>query len=232
MQQLKLGYWKGRGIAHPIRQLLHITGLNFEDFTYDTRPEWLAHRDQVFKGGENAPFGSLPWLIDGDFVLSESGAIPAYICEKAGKTELLGKTVKDRARVTQIQGVIKDLYAGIEAIGASNSGNRLETIQNITKVGSKVHTITKKLSEFLGQKQFFVGYFTYADLLVAHFILLVRNITLSAGGPDLSATLGGGNLLAHAKRVNALEELATFKLNYPYVLTWFIPWFKEHQLPQ
>jgi glutathione S-transferase len=48
------------------------------------------------------PFGKIPVLQDGDFTLFESRAIARYIAEKyEGGTELLGKTLKEKARVNQ-----------------------------------------------------------------------------------------------------------------------------------
>ena len=40
-------------------------------------------------------FPNLPYLIDGGFKTSESNAIQKYIIMKSGKTELLGKDLKD-----------------------------------------------------------------------------------------------------------------------------------------
>ena len=48
------------------------------------------------------PLPNLPYLIDGDFKLTESTAIVRYIPRKFGKPELLGKTVEDQARVDQL----------------------------------------------------------------------------------------------------------------------------------
>ncbi len=44
-------------------------------------------------------FPNLPYLIDGDFKLTESRAINLYVIMKSGKTDLLGKTIEDKARV-------------------------------------------------------------------------------------------------------------------------------------
>ena len=230
MQKLILGYWKGRGVCHPIRQLLHIVGLPFEEVLYNNPTEWLADRPKVFPGGENAPFGNIPYIVDGDFTINESGALPHYICHKAGAPVLLGKNYKDQARLIQIQGVVGDLYAAFGPVILNE--NRTELVKDVVKNGSKTHALVVKLSEFLGKKKFILGYFTYADLLVSHFVLFLRNVYLSLGAHDLFASIGGGNLLALAKRVNALEELAHFNHNYPYMLAIFAPWFKEFPNPK
>ncbi len=47
-------------------------------------------------------------MIDGNFKLTESEAIKKYIILQSGHDELLGKTTKDRARVDNLNGVLKD----------------------------------------------------------------------------------------------------------------------------
>jgi glutathione S-transferase len=54
-------------------------------------------------------FPNLPYLIDGDFKISESSAIPKYVLRKAGKTDLLGKTSQDQAKVDEVLGVLGDI---------------------------------------------------------------------------------------------------------------------------
>ena len=54
-------------------------------------------------------FPNIPFLLDGDYKLTETGALPVYIALKAGKPELLGEGAADMARVRQIEGVIEDI---------------------------------------------------------------------------------------------------------------------------
>lgn len=58
-------------------------------------------------------FPNLPCLVDGDFKISESSAIPRYIINKSGKTELLGKTIHDQAKVDEFNGVLGDVRQAI-----------------------------------------------------------------------------------------------------------------------
>ena len=50
----------------------------------------------------------MPYLIDGDFKLTESSAIVSYIVEKTGKCELLGINNEDAGAVNNIIGVLMD----------------------------------------------------------------------------------------------------------------------------
>lgn len=93
--KIKFGYWPVRGTGQVSRLLLAYTGANWEPVIYQTREDWL-NKDRKELG---IVFPNLPYLIDGDFKLSESKAINLYIVKKSGKTELLGKTLQDEARV-------------------------------------------------------------------------------------------------------------------------------------
>ena len=91
MSQVTLGYWKIRGLGQHLRLLLAYTGLEFKDVQYETPEKWF---------GEDKPnlafdFPNLPYLIDGEFKLTESSAIAKYIINKSGKTDLLGKNTQD-----------------------------------------------------------------------------------------------------------------------------------------
>ena len=44
-------------------------------------------------------FPNIPYLLDGDFKLTESIAIAKYIPHRSGHTDLLGKTAEDQGKV-------------------------------------------------------------------------------------------------------------------------------------
>ncbi len=94
--KIKVGYWALRGRGQVIRHLLAYTGLDWEEVTYKQPGDWFAIGDKNKLGLD---FPNLPYLINGDFKLTESMAIANYIIRKSKKTELLGKTVEDQAKV-------------------------------------------------------------------------------------------------------------------------------------
>ena len=74
------------------RYLLAYAGVDFEDKRYDVTSadgvaEWMK-RDKQSLGFD---FPNLPYIIDGDFKLTESKAVSTYICDKWAP-ELLGTT--------------------------------------------------------------------------------------------------------------------------------------------
>ena len=77
-----LGYWKTRGRGQVPRLLLAYSGLNWQDKIYEGTGEWFGNGDKNNLGLE---FPNLPYLICGDFKLTESSAINNYILRKSNK---------------------------------------------------------------------------------------------------------------------------------------------------
>lgn len=104
MPKVVLGYWKIRGLAQYIRHLISYTGIQFEEVLYDNPDKWF--KEDKEKLGFDFP--NLPYLIDGDFKLTESAAIAKYVINKSGKTELLGKSLHDQGTLENLIGVLND----------------------------------------------------------------------------------------------------------------------------
>ena len=111
-----LGYWNCKALGHPIRQLLILLGEDFEEVTWGTFEDWHKARDSVFKGEENNSLTQCPYIVDGDLVVTESTAIPFYLCNKANRQDLLGKTLVDQTRVRQLQAIAHDIYLHVRPI--------------------------------------------------------------------------------------------------------------------
>jgi glutathione S-transferase len=85
-QPVILGYWDSRNVAEKNRMLLEYCNIPYTQKVYDSAKE----RDQWFKGDKielmkKNPAANLPYIIDGDKVISESDAICVYICHKGNK---------------------------------------------------------------------------------------------------------------------------------------------------
>jgi glutathione S-transferase len=61
-------------------------------------------------------FPNLPYLIDGDFKLTESSAIAKYIIHRSGKNELLGRNSQDQGRVDNLIGTFGDALKEIRGL--------------------------------------------------------------------------------------------------------------------
>ena len=158
MPKITLGYWKIRGIAQPIRHLLSYTELEFEEVFYETKEKWY-NEDKKNLG---LVFPNIPYIIDGDFKLTESIAVAKYIIKKSGRTELLGKDLQDEGKVENLIGVFNDALKDIKGLFWNKDYEALKT-EALEKARSKLNYIR----DFIGDNQFALGYLTLVDFYLA-----------------------------------------------------------------
>jgi glutathione S-transferase len=154
MAKFQLGYWNIRGLAQVSRLLAAYVGTELEETRYTDWNKWHGEDKQNL----NFDFPNLPYLIDGDFKLTESAAINRYIILQSGHNELLGKTTKDRARVDNILGVLKDTLKDIRSLFWNKEYATLKDAA-LEKAKSKLD----HLQSFIGDKKFALGYLTIVD---------------------------------------------------------------------
>ena len=106
---IKLGYWGLRGAGQVSRLLLAYTGAHWENVSYTDPAKWFGD-DKLNLGFD---FPNLPYLIDGDLKLTESSAIHRYIIERSEHKDLLGKNLKDSAKVNNVVGVMDEVRQNI-----------------------------------------------------------------------------------------------------------------------
>eukprot|EP01016_Furgasonia_blochmanni_P046474 TRINITY_DN66_c0_g1_i3.p1 TRINITY_DN66_c0_g1~~TRINITY_DN66_c0_g1_i3.p1 ORF type:complete len:277 (-),score=95.76 TRINITY_DN66_c0_g1_i3:257-1087(-) len=154
---LTFGYWGVQGRAEPVRLLLALSGLEWTQKKYSDPQEWFG-KD---KPALNHPFPNLPYIKDGDVAVAETVAVAQYVALRANREDLWGgKTPQDRVTFTTLRGVLTDAKGLI----LSNNWNAPDGIESGKKISEeKVFPILKKISAFLGTKDFLLGYVTYAD---------------------------------------------------------------------
>ena len=104
----------------------------------------------------------MPYLIDGDFKLTESAAIAKYIIKRSGHNELLGKTVEDEGVVNNIIGVLNDTFKEVRGILTFDNWSEVKDA-TFEKVKPKLELLNK----FIGNKDFALGYLTLVDFYIA-----------------------------------------------------------------
>ncbi len=90
--------------------LLEYVGIPYDEVKYSgqTRDKWFNEvKPELHKKN---PAITLPYLLDGDKVISESDAIQVYIAHKAGKPELLGRNADEQVAIATTMGVVRDLH--------------------------------------------------------------------------------------------------------------------------
>lgn len=156
---MKIGYWGIRGKGELVRYLATYLGVEFEDKTYSGLEEWQKEKEEFKNSGKFLP--NLPYLLDGDFHLSESVAIARYLVEKYGKSELLGKDVQSRALVSAIYSAVDDI--NVYQVKSLNESYKEKFAEFEPKILYKLEQLNSKI----GEKDTLLDYLTLADFYTA-----------------------------------------------------------------
>lgn len=155
-----LGYWKIRGLGSQIRYEMVYLGIDYDEHQYEQgdgpqydRSQWLSVKDTL-----GLDFTNLPYLIDGEYRITEPNAIMKYIASKYGP-ELLGRDPAEEGYVEMISTQLAELKSAITA-PCYTTGDR----QGISN--SLIEKI-KPIVNYLGSKQFLMGdHVTYVDFIL------------------------------------------------------------------
>ena len=90
--------------------MFYYAQVDFEDVMYEhgPAPEWSHDQWRSVKPNMPHAYPNLPYLIDGDFTLTETAAIMKYIARK-WKPELLGTTPAEYATAEMMEFHVADL---------------------------------------------------------------------------------------------------------------------------
>ncbi|CAF4960701.1 unnamed protein product, partial [Rotaria sp. Silwood1] len=148
--QLVFGYWNVRGLAEPSRLTLHYTKTPYTDKMYHmgdapeySRDEWLSEKFKL-----DLDFPNLPYLIDGDFKLTQSKAILYYL---GRQNNLMGKNPKEEALITMLCEQAHDLRMkfGMVCVGPNgDSENERKKFLDTTFT-----EVIKQLNAYLGKNK-------------------------------------------------------------------------------
>nr|XP_034305107.1 S-crystallin SL11 [Crassostrea gigas] len=132
MGKFKLLYFASKGRGQPIRLLLHIAGVDFDDVNV-TLKEWKDIK-------ANMPHRKLPVLeVDGNLI-PQSGAILRYLGREFG---YYGSNNAEKTRIDVISGAVDDIIFLMERLFYN------ETVE-AAKENLKKEMVSWRLEEFLG----------------------------------------------------------------------------------
>lgn len=169
--KIQLGYWKIRGLAHPIRYLLEYIEHPYDDVMYEQgdAPQYSIESWTSVKNKLGLDFPNMPYMIDGDVKITDTIAIMVYLCHKYAP-ELLGDTPKQKAEVDMLYAQMKDIKSAIT--GPCYVGINPEQLKQTCKV--KMQPIV----EYLGKKDYICGEnTTYIDFYLLEMCDFVQFLT-------------------------------------------------------
>lgn len=168
-QPVTLGYWALRGFGERVRLILEYTNLPYtqEIFTAEAPEKWFNDRKpELIKKN---PAINLPFLIDGDKVISESNTLMIYVAHRSGKKELLGRNFDEQLNITTVEGVCKGLHQ--EFLKLSYGGHGKASYEEAHKEFiEKFRPSLVKLQGLLGEKDWIAGEITWIDFVVTEFL--------------------------------------------------------------
>lgn len=220
---LIFGYWTCGGIGEPIRWLLHYLEQEFTNVK-PTHETWPQKKSQLEENGLKFP--NLPFLIDGEWKITESRAIPYYLVNRFQRPDLYGNNWKEMSRLKEIEGVIRDIHKEVDKVVFTPEYKT--KIAEAVKKESVIYVKLNYLSKFLGKKEFFLGHLTYVDMNFAYFLRMFENFFSGAGFTDFFSQFENFNGLR--KRIVNLpgikEYLETEEGRVGFVPESFFPWNK------
>ena len=196
--KLLLSYWNVRGRAEPIRLLLEYLGVPYAQKFYDLAKyqEWFEQDKKQL----DSLFQNLPYVQDGDFVLTESEAICHYLCKKAGRVDLVGDSIDDRITIAQMKGVVDDIRLHTGTLAYNKDFETVKAATLASKITPKLVGLDKyfETNDFLNKTQLcYYDFYLYEILQV----LLRMEPSLFSGLDRLNA---------YERRIANLEQVQAY----------------------
>lgn len=194
---MEYGFWANKGLGEFPRWVLKICKANYKE----VNPERQAWHTQI-KPNSLFPFPNLPYLKDGDLLLTESQAIAFYVADKL-KPQLVGKNPIDGVRIRMIIQVFQDLFTILwRPIYQKEKPHKLALEEACTE---RVAPKMEQLSKVLGEKDWFVGIMSLADI---YFCYMAYNFKVFCRSLEVANPIAKfENLIALAQRVMDLPEI-------------------------
>src|SRR3990167_7620970 len=214
---LELGYCNIKGQAELSRILLNYLGLEYKDHHPNSAEEWYQTEKQQL----DAPFPNLPYLKDGDFIVTESCAIPFYLACKADRKDLLGLNAVEQSHIKSVDSVASEIVQVL--FKYSNSPNYEAEYKQAFSDGGTVLTKIEQISNLLGDKEWLFGHLTLADFRVYHALDWARIFAISTNTPcPVCVFENVRNLMKRISDLPRVKEFLSTRGEIQYMPTGFM----------
>jgi glutathione S-transferase len=164
-REMTVGYWGIRGLAAPLRMMVLYRNLPLKAENYDVteKPDhsgfdlscWFNHKPAL---KEKNPLINLPYVIDGDIIVTQSNACMHYV---GRKLKLLGKNELELTQCEQLLCEIMDVRNEVVDFAYGKNGDGPRFIEGIIRPNrslDKLNTwLARKYENSSETNLFFVG---------------------------------------------------------------------------
>ena len=209
-KKITIAYWGIRGAGQPLRNLASYLNVPFEDKFYTDPAAWFGGDKATLK----SDFPNLPYLVDGEKVVTESEAIAVYLAFKGGKLDLLGSSADERIHLAQVRGVFHDVRKALYEIVFNKA-----TPDVVKAYETNVLPKLTLLSKHLGANEFLAGKLSVVDFFLAETVGWIRHQDGDwlASVPNLKAYVDRVEWLAGVKEYLAGGSVPKVYMNPAYV---------------
>lgn len=218
--KLIFAYWPVQSLGHPIRLLLAYHNIPWEEKSYDLkdREGWFGKAKLELK----TPFPNLPYIQDGDLILTETLALIQYAAYKTGQKDLIGKTDLDSIKIYQLWSLSKDVWSLLYGLAKNPDYDKVR--DEVLK--EKMAPFLDKFAKALGDQDYPLGYLTWADFYCSYVIGIISRMN-----PDF--VTAWPTLLKYHERIFSNEGIQAFRKSekYPRLFVSEIsPWKGEEKI--
>ncbi|KAH0471811.1 MAG: hypothetical protein KVP17_002464 [Porospora cf. gigantea B] len=194
---MELGYWAIRGLGYTSRLLLDLTGQEWTEQSWTDMESWSAAKAE---NRWNLAVPNLPYLVDGDVRLSQSGAIEQYLLQKY-LPHLLPSDAADRAAGRMWEGIMRDVIMKVFGIIHYVEMTPEKRVQQFEVYASKYeNAYGLRINEQLTKSKFLLGdTFTFYDVQMLNALEVLA---------PLDERFTSQETTAYIERVRAVPEVA------------------------
>lgn len=207
---LILGYWNIRGRGGVLRNLLDYCEIPFENHVYKTDEEWFDKDKKELP----VPFPNIPYIKDGDQILTEVLALMNYVAIKAGRKDLIGDTDEKHIKVLQGISVINDLREPLKSLCWTKGNFYAEKEELFTK--GKAKNLLEGFNKVYDKNEWLTGFFSIADFWLFEQVDLIFEL-------EKSRLEEYPNLLKFHQRFLEIPKVQAHRASDHFITTWFLP---------
>jgi len=196
----QLGYWKIRGLAHPIRTMLAYTNTKYKNVMYEQGDDFSRDAWDSVKHKQGLDFPNLPYWIEPStgLKITQSQAITMHI---ARQNNLVGSTNTEKAHLDMLIGVLLDIRPAWTS--CCYNPKFKELVGDV--LGKKIAGTVGELDAWMAKRKWFIG----DNLSVADFLFFEFFDQISTY--DAKYLEKYSNLATWSKNFAALDAIASYR---------------------